>query len=230
MRPPDPPDVLARFTEGRPYVRTVAIQLRRLGVHLTIEELCSYGDEGLLEAVRAFDPGLGHSLIGWVCVRIRGRMIDGIRRSGRLPSRLAKDLRALDLGNAYAEATRADGYGPAPPGMSRESLAEARLEELLRGMATAMALGYVVSGDKEPDPDASPEEQVAEAELSAAVRAAIARLPESPHQRVVQRFFFEEIGIVDIARELGLSATWVGRITKQVVETIAADLRARRVG
>jgi RNA polymerase sigma factor (sigma-70 family) len=75
--------VLARFRAELPHLECIArAQHRRLapGV-MSLEDLVACGREGLLNAARSYDPTVNaEEFGGWADIKIRGAMIDGIRR------------------------------------------------------------------------------------------------------------------------------------------------------
>src|SRR5262245_17644591 len=75
--PKDSPEVLARFNEALPAIKPIALRLRRtLGRAAEIDDLMSYGQGGLLEAARRFDPARGVPFRAFANFRIRGAMLD----------------------------------------------------------------------------------------------------------------------------------------------------------
>ncbi len=62
----------------------IHIAKRYMGRGISIEDLISVGNEGLIEAVRKFDPGWGAPFASFAVKRIAGRMLDAIRRSKML--------------------------------------------------------------------------------------------------------------------------------------------------
>src|SRR5579862_2039713 len=99
---------------------------------VTLDDLRSFGHEGLLQAARTFDPSRGVPFRRWANVRIRGAMIDGLRQWGGLPRRLYRELRAMDAGDRLLEAY--DEEDSARPATTPET-ADARLTAYLAGMA-----------------------------------------------------------------------------------------------
>src|SRR5258708_5557012 len=91
---PDSPEVLSRFNAEQELVDINARQLaRRLErASVTIDDLRSFGHEGLLQAARNFDASRGVPFRRWANLRIRGAMIDGVRQFGTLPRRVYREL------------------------------------------------------------------------------------------------------------------------------------------
>src|SRR5580704_10611047 len=73
QRPSDPPAVLDRVREGLPLVNIICHQLRRqIGSVVRMDDIVSYGREGLLAAARSFDPMRGVPFRRWANIRVRG--------------------------------------------------------------------------------------------------------------------------------------------------------------
>jgi RNA polymerase sigma factor for flagellar operon FliA len=74
--------------------RLSADRSRTLG--LDREDAMSYGVEGLIQAVDAFDPTRGTSFASFAVRRIRGSILDAIRRQDPLPRSLRRSTRQVE--------------------------------------------------------------------------------------------------------------------------------------
>src|SRR4051812_29707992 len=64
-----------------PLVKRIATKMARgLPPHVRTDDLVSAGMVGLLEATKRFEPGRAASFVGYAAVRIRGAMLDELRR------------------------------------------------------------------------------------------------------------------------------------------------------
>lgn len=221
---------LARFESAIDLVDIIAKRiLRELGPSLELEELRSFGQEGLLDATRRFDPSRGVPFRGYASFRVRGAILDGIRSSSRLPRRTHERLRALGAATLVSEGAAEDAFQPPAPG-SAPADAERALTEHLAAMATAMAVGllaktgYGDEGDRVPIAgDDSPEEALAKAELLAVVTQAIAELPEN-EAALVRRHYLEGERFDQVAKELGLSKSWASRLHTRAIRRLGEAL------
>lgn len=234
---PDPPAVLARFHAELDLVdlnaRQIARQIGRGALSsssspTTLDDLRSFGREGLLLAARTFDPARGVPFRRWANLRIRGAIIDGVRQWGTLPRRVYRELRGLSAGDRVQEVY--DEEHAASPASTPEA-ADARLTSYLAGLATAMAIGTLATAPSRPDGeaaslDATPEELVADAQLMAHVRAIVARLPDA-ERTLIERHYFADETLDQAAASLGLSKSWGSRLHARAIETIARELRKR---
>jgi RNA polymerase sigma factor for flagellar operon FliA len=216
----DSPEVLARFDAELDLVDIVARQTgRRMSAVATLDDLRSFGREGLLHAARTFDPSRGVPFRRWANVRVRGAIIDGLRQWGSLPRQAYRQLRALEAGDALLE--HYDEDDAARPAQSAED-ADSRLSSFLAGMATAIAVGTMGGTDAQ---DPTPEDLLGSAEMLARVRAAVAKLPEQ-ERHMVERHYFEGERLDQAAAALGLSKSWGSRLHARAIELITQSLQA----
>lgn len=224
---------LARFESAIDLVDVIARKIsREIGPILDLEELKSFGREGLLDATRRFDASRGVPFRGYASFRVRGAILDGVRSNSRLPRRTHERLRALGGAGLVSEGAAEDAFAPAAPGTSPAD-AERALGEHLAAMATAMAVGllsttaYGDEGDRVPvAAQASPEEALANAELLAVVKKAIAELPEN-EAVLVRRHYLEGERFDHVAQDLGLSKSWASRLHTRAIRRLTDALRGR---
>jgi len=229
--PLDSQEVLARVESALSLVESLARQVARaVGSHAELEDLVSYGREGLLDAARRFDPERGVPFRAYASYRVRGAIIDGLRSSGGLPRRAFERLFAMRGADRVSEGALDDTLTPPPPG-ARPSDAERALGDHLAAMATAVAVGllYASAHGEEGERTAvantqDPESAVAEAELRVLVRDAIAELPHE-EQELVRRHYLQGERFDLVAQELGLSKSWASRLHTRAVGRLSKRLR-----
>ena len=114
--PADPDDAIARrdalVTRHRPYVIKVAKSVAdALPLHVELDDLIGWGLLGLIDAAARYDARRGVTFLSFAHHRIRGAMLDGLRRdfdhSSAVPLPSDESLDAEGDG-ACADA----GYGP----------------------------------------------------------------------------------------------------------------------
>ena len=221
----DGPDVLARFHAELDLVDVNARQVaRRIATpSVTLDDLRSFGREGLLQAARSFDGARGVPFRRWANMRIRGAMIDGVRQWGHLPRRVYHELRALAAGDAVQEGLD-DDHTTAPA--ATPEAADRRLTSYLAGIATAIAVGSMVGHEDVADGrEPSPEEITSKAELARQVRAIVQRLPDA-ERTLIERHYFGDETLDQAAASLGLSKSWGSRLHARAIDRIARELRS----
>jgi RNA polymerase sigma factor for flagellar operon FliA len=227
----DPQEVLDRFHANLDLVEMIARQVgRAIGRSTELDELLSFGREGLLDAARRFDAARGVPFRGYASFRVRGAMIDGVRSLARLPRRAHERLRGLEAATRVSEGALEDLSAGAAPAASRAH-AEQALSDHLAAMATAAAMGLVATTARGDDgellnvsPADDPEEATSKAELIALVREAIDSLPEE-EATLVRRHYLNGDRFDHVAEELGLSKSWASRLHTRAIGRLTKRLR-----
>ncbi len=80
------------------------------------EDAIAYGTEGLIQAVGNYDPARGTTFASFAIMRIRGSVLDAIRRMDLLPRSLRKSTRELEKANV--ELATMLGRWPTPKELS----------------------------------------------------------------------------------------------------------------
>ena len=223
----DSPEVLQRIATEIELVEMISRQLgRQLGRQIDGEDLRSAGREGLLQASRSFDEAQGVPFRRWANVRIRGAMLDFVRRQSGLPRRVYKRVRALAAAERIHEVSAEER-----PSAAAEA-ADLQLDEQLAKSATAMALGFLsmrsLDGVDVKDDVESPEEHAARAEMLAVLKREIAKQPDA-ERTLLERHYFDDMTFEDAAREIGLSKSWASRLHARAIENLGKSLRKMRV-
>jgi RNA polymerase sigma factor for flagellar operon FliA len=227
----DSPEVLERFSSGLGLVDIIARQiLRTLGAAAELEELLSFGREGLWDAARRFDPARGVPFRGYANFRVRGAIIDGVRSSARLSRRTHERLNGLQAAARVSEGAQEDVSAPRAPG-SGPAQAEQALGDHLAAMATAMAAGLIAPTAHGDDGERTlvatsedPEEAYGSAQLREAIQGAIGELPREEAE-LVRRHYLEGARFDHVAVELGLSKSWASRLHTRALTRLAKRLR-----
>src|SRR5688572_17163725 len=183
-RAADAPDVLERFESQLELVDIIARQtLRAVGPVVELDDLKSFGREGLLDAARKFDAERGVPFRAYANFRVRGAIIDGIRSMAQLPRRAYQRLNGLSAALRVSEGAADDAF--ASPATPSRAQADAALGEHLAAMAAAISVGLIApaavgeEGEQVQVSTAeSPEEAVSRAQLLQLVQEAIVELPE----------------------------------------------------
>lgn len=227
MSADDSAEVLARFHSELPLVDVVAWQVsRRIGDAVPMDDLRSFGREGLLRAARAFDPSFGVPFRRYANLRVKGAIVDGLRTWGSLPRRVWRELKAIEAGDrVLATYDEEDSASPA----ATPEAADSRLTGYLAGIATAIALGTVSAEPQDASGpeghEATPEELLGQAQLLARVKEIVAGLPDK-ERTLVERHYFRGEQLDEAAASLGLSKSWGSRLHARAIEAIASALRS----
>ncbi len=221
------------------YLPLVRVVLGRLAMtlpeHADRDNLHSAGLVGLLQALRNFDPASGASFESYARTRIRGAMIDELRRTDWAPRGIHEKARKLQtriaeleqrLGGAASEAEIA-----AELGISRPEY-EALLDEL---RPAAFVCLDATCGDEGNDSATygdlvadtavdGPFEEASRSELTGIIREKLNDLPQKQRQ-VLALYYHEDLNLREIAAAMGLTESRVCQIHSQAIISLRAHVR-----
>ncbi len=225
-------DVEALVRKHLPMVRRTAWHVHgSMSSIVDIEDLVQIGLVALVEAIDAFEDRGAATFEQYLLTRLRGSMIDELRRQATLTRGAMRRRRAYT--ESIAALTTETGNRP------DETAVAARLgvtiEKLRSDYATAEAVRFDsiddVYSDEGPwfmsdEPDAF--EQLAEGQLRDTLIAAIGELPEREAQ-VIQLYYVEELNLEEIGLVIGVGAARVCQIKKAAHDRLKRAM-TRRLG
>ena len=198
------------------------------------EDAMSYGVEGLIQAVDAFDPTRGTSFASFAVRRIRGAILDAIRRADPLPRSLRRSTRQVDhaaqelaaqLGRWPTRKELALRLGTSPGAVQEiQQHAASRFVSLEHALQERTGSGgsfslEPVDGDERSDPALATEHRAALALLQQAVGRLSDRDRAIIHFRYGEARPFHEVGQL-----LGLSESRVCQLHKRIIRDLRSQL------
>ncbi len=200
-------DRFVRDHEG--LVTHIAKRLRReMDLTLAMEDLKAWGFQGLLEARSRFDASRGVQFSTFSYYRIRGAMIDGVRKTGYVSRRAHELSRLAEAADGIAEQTAEDRAGKSAAQKADVEATVASIDDVLARTTAAFVIEAV--GQAENTAPAI-DEALISAEAGARVRKAIEGLPER-EAKVIRDFYFKGRVLDEIAADFGVSRSWVSRM------------------
>ncbi len=213
-----------------PLVKRIAFHLMgRLPDSVQVDDLIQAGMIGLLEAVKNYDVSQGASFDTYAGIRIRGSMLDEVRRSDWTPrsvhkksrmvseavreveNKLGRDARDIDiaehLGLDTEEYNKILQDSTGCKTFSVEQLAES---------------GDYVFGEAEKD-SVEPIDLLGEEDFQQALAQEIMRLPER-ERLVVSLYYDEELNLREIGEVLNVSESRVSQISSQAMLRLRSRL------
>ena len=209
-----------------PLVKRIAFHLKRRMPPASVEDLIQAGLIGLIEAARSFDGSRGASFETYAGIRIRGAMIDEIRRGDWAPRSVHRNARRVSSAIRAIEART--GREASDLEVAQELGME--LDEYHRMAQDCMGTRLfsidelaASGGELEDDPGAAgPHDDVLRAQWQRNLAEAIDGLPER-ERLVLALYYQEELNLKEIGQVLGVSESRVSQIHSQA----ALRLRAR---
>lgn len=238
-------DTLARdalLREHLSLVHHVAQQLaRNLAADADMDELVSAGTMGLMAALETFDHARGLAFSTFAVPRIRGSILDELRRQDHVPRSVRK--KARDIGHARESLMRQLGRAPEDKELAAHLGVD--LETLWRWQADVESAVQVPLDRSATDRDgqgtggsawellAAEEEETVEDRLTreqevVLLRDAILGLKEQ-ERTVLSLYYFEELKLAEIAEVLGLTESRVSQIRSKALGRLRETLGKVRV-
>ena len=217
---PDVEELIASHSE---LVRKIAWQIHGRARHITeIEDIMQIGYTGLIVAAQNYTPLDGASFASYASIRIRGAIVDYLRKSSNLcrttiqikkkynqaVEKLERQL--LRQPNRLEIADELD--------MSEDQLIEweaafqANTPQSIDSVYDQFSIWFT-------SPDNNPEEEVNETELQELLKEALRHLPER-EALVIQLYYVEELTVFEIAEVLEVSTGRVSQIKKSAVSQL----------
>jgi RNA polymerase sigma factor FliA len=201
-----------------PLVKSIAARLKQAhGLAAPFEDLYGLGVDGLLRAAERFDPTRGVAFTTFAYYRIRGAILDSLRKD---PDRIQIAARAK----------------PAAGVRSRRSLEPANDNGRAAGEAVAPDEPWALvettvlrvhavedAGSLSDDEAPAVDEQVERRSVEARVAAALARLPQM-ERRIVEMHYYADLSFAEIGARLGICKPWAFRLHARALRQLKASL------
>lgn len=190
----------------------------RSGHAVAAEDLWSAGAMGLLEAAKRFDAGRDVRFESFAEHRIRGAMLDEMRRMDHLPRRLRADVEKVEA--ARSRLAQQLGRDPETHEVAEAIHATAQdVAELLQLVAPHLP----IQDETAASPEAAVDEALARGQLRNRLARAIGSLPERL-QVLLALYYDEELTYREIAKVLTVSEPRVCQLHSEAVKRLRAAL------
>ena len=214
-----------------PLVRRIAHHLMaRLPSSVSVEDLIQSGMIGLLEASASYDPARGASFETFAGIRIRGAMIDEVRRGDWSPRSVHRNARRV--AESIRNVERRSGGDASDAAVARELGVEiGEYHAMLQDTLGSRLFSLDELMDEEHGERASfgsaahdPAALATRERLAGAIGAEIARLPER-ERLVLSLYYDDELNLKEIGLVLDVSESRVSQILSQATKRLRARLR-----
>lgn len=208
-------------------VKRVALHLKtRLPNFMELDELIQVGTIGLIEAAKSFDDSKGVEFEVFARTRIRGAILDQVRKLSYLPRSVIANIRdhneatsmlSGELGREPSQSELADFMGKDLDSFHKERTHAYRFQ-------TVSLESQLPDTVDMPSADLNePEANLEGGQMLEALAGSIESLPER-EKTIVSLYYVEEMNLKEIGAVLDLSESRVSQILSSTIKLLRQDL------
>ncbi|MDA8597686.1 RNA polymerase sigma factor FliA [Porticoccaceae bacterium] len=208
-------------------VKRVALHLKtRLPNFMELDELIQVGTIGLIEAAKSFDDSKGVEFEVFARTRIRGAILDQVRKLSYLPRSAIANIRdhneatsilSGELGREPSQSELADFMGKDLDSFHKERTHAYRFQ-------TVSLESQLPDTVDMPSADLNePEANLEGGQMLEALAGSIESLPER-EKTIVSLYYVEEMNLKEIGAVLDLSESRVSQILSSTIKLLRQDL------
>lgn len=206
--------------EYAPLVRVVAGRLSMyLGYNVEYEDLVSYGVFGLIDAIDKFDLGKDVKFETYASLRIRGSILDQIRKMDWIPRTVRQKRKKIE--EAIRQIETRTGKNASDEEVAKElGIEETELNDWQTqlNVTNVVSLNEFIEQGGEPVMDAKnnshfiqPEESIQEEELKKVLEESMELLTEK-ERKVILLYYYEDLTLKEISNILEVSESRVSQL------------------
>ncbi len=232
----DEKDLIERYL---PLVRNVVDRIKlNVPAHVDADDLYSVGITGLIAAVRKFDPEQGTTFAGYAAMRIRGAILDELRRMDWCPRRARARSRKLKsaINDVEQKVGRAATDAEVSAALGLDAKEYAKWVEEAKPV-TFLAIDQTSESQEGEGPslhdlladdnDVTGRDNLEKAELAELLTQRIAELPDIP-KKILAMYYYESMRLAEIAEVFGLTESRICQIHAQTILGLRAYLQRVR--
>lgn len=214
-----------------PKVKYIALRLKtRLPRSVDVNDLMSAGSMGLVESFSKFRPDMGVKFDTYAENRIRGAMLDELRRLDWFPRSLRQRVRQLDA--AIMQEEQSSGRTPseeelaAITGLTTQEVREGLEAMQSQAVCTLDGLENVLTGENDAHDQESPFGKTAVKELLGKVAGLVDQL--TPREKLVLSLYYaEELNMREAAEVMGVTEGRVSQLHSQALGRLRREFHAQ---
>ncbi len=185
-----------------------------------LDDMVNQGIIALIDAVEKFDPYMGNKFETFATLKVRGAIIDFMRKQDWIPRNQRNLVKELD--EVYSELYAKQNAEP-----TQEEIAEkmginiVQLNKIMEQRQNSMILSYeeminekmliAMPLEKDSNHEGSPENALLFSEMKEKLAGAVDQLSEK-ERLVVSLYYYENLKLKEIARVLGITESRVSQI------------------
>jgi RNA polymerase sigma factor for flagellar operon FliA len=225
MSPPLTDEQAARVERHTDLVRRIALALRRHSPRIDVDEMIGVGNEALVSAALRYDPSSGASFSTYAHYRIRGAMLDALRRLNPTGRRQARARTRLEQVQSLLEQAGEDQRAREHVGRQTIEQRIAIARELLRKAAMVTIVSECQGAElDEVDGDDDLEHSLLDDESRRRANALLDEL-EQTDRRLVAAIYQGEQTMAQYAAQKGTSSATISRRHARIIDRLAKRAR-----
>jgi RNA polymerase sigma factor for flagellar operon FliA len=222
-------DLIVKYA---PVVKYVVDRMAiRFPPNITKDELISAGIIGLLDALDKFDPEMGIKFQTYAEYRIKGAILDELRKMDWLPRSVRKDIHRLE--DAIGAFRMRVGRDPEDIEVAQEMNID--IHSYYRMVNRARGVDLLSLDETLPDGSTprftaqasglpSPFDELEIKEVKGVISQALSQLSQK-EQLVISLYYYEELTLKEIAKVLNLTESRISQIHTKAIVKLRAKLR-----
>lgn len=216
--------------DGQALVHSLASKIyRNLSIRMEFDDLLGYGQLGLMEAAREFDPEHGSQFTTFAYYRIRGAIYDGVSKMSWTSRARYNRMRCEQMSNAVLQQD-ADSKTPTNSSLEDDG-------KWFRNVTDRLAVVFLAtqSGEEPSIRDSTIADPFMETPAAMAagreIREKLGELLQelsADERQLIHTIYFEGTTLQEAADRLGISKSWASRLHAKILERLGRSLR--RIG
>ena len=208
--------------------KTVAVKMSStFHKYASVEEMVNHGAIALIDSLERYDPSQGVKFSTYAFTKVRGAIIDYVRKQDWLPRR----VRQMDIliTRAQAQLTNELGRTPTREEMAaRLGMSVSKYEKCMQEMSGESVYSFEALLDAPVQAnlahaDPGPEERLDEQELRQQLALAIDELNEQ-ERTVLSLYYYENLTMREIGEVMGVSEQRIGQINRKLIKKLRDQL------
>ena len=194
--------------------------------NVDVRDLISLGTLGLIDASERYDPSLNTSFGAYATIRIKGAIVDGLRKQDWVPRGVRSMSKNLDAATQQAVAQEGSASNEAVAkvmGVDAETVKNIKNQtEILTQVSMWESKGgsEQTIADTIADSEMSPEERLEQKHEAAKIRRAVAKLPDR-EQMIARMRYFENLQFKEIGEILGVTEARISQLHSRLKKHLA---------
>lgn len=227
------PDIREKLIlEYAPIVKLVAGRLSMyLGYNVEYEDLVSYGIFGLIDAIDKFDNMKAVKFETYASLRIRGAILDQIRKMDWIPRTIRQKQKKIDAAIKEIETTTghaaSDSEIAVSLGITDDGYQDWQSQMKITGVVSLdefMETGSEVPNERNNQQRFdSPEEVIEKSELKEMLSQALELLTEK-EQKVILLYYYEDMTLKEISNVLEVSESRISQLHTRALQKMKTKM------